>query len=148
FHDFDESDDTSEGVHALELETDNGDSSHGDSGGPFFRMVEAIEKKQSGTLVAHEGPMIVGVTSGSEIGGVDSNVIAAGGNAMVALVHIGREFASKQSSSPFDSTPWDFSEGPQQGLKMQPTLMTYKLGINDEFWKPGKKQKIDKEFWK
>jgi Trypsin len=68
FHDDDEDDD------AMELETDNGDATPGDSGGPFFAFWD-------------DGPYIVGVLSGQEeeFFYQDNNVAAAGA-AMVNLV--------------------------------------------------------------
>ncbi len=63
---------------AMELETDNGDSSPGDSGGPFFAQWD-------------DGPHIVGVDSGGEEEyqfpfSSQQNNIAAGGKAIVDLV--------------------------------------------------------------
>lgn len=75
FHDDDEDGD------AMELETNNGDSSPGDSGGPFFAHWD-------------DGPHIVGVDSGGEeeyqfpFSSQDNN-IAAGGKALVDLVKWG-----------------------------------------------------------
>jgi V8-like Glu-specific endopeptidase len=72
FHDDDDDGD------AMELETDNGDSSPGDSGGPFFAQWD-------------DGPHIVGVDSGGEEEyqfpfSTQQNNIAAGGKAVVDLV--------------------------------------------------------------
>jgi hypothetical protein len=72
FHDDDEDGD------AMELETDNGDSSPGDSGGPYFAHWD-------------DGPHIVGVDSGGEEEyqfpfSTQQNNIAAGGKAIVDLV--------------------------------------------------------------
>lgn len=68
FHDDDEDDD------AMELETDNGDATPGDSGGPFFAFWD-------------DGPYIVGVLSGQEEEFFyQDNNVAAAGSAMVNLV--------------------------------------------------------------
>lgn len=76
FHDDDEDGD------AMELETDNGDSGPGDSGGPFFAEWD-------------DGPHIVGVDSGGEEEyqfpfSSQQNNIAAGGKAIVDLVKWGQ----------------------------------------------------------
>jgi V8-like Glu-specific endopeptidase len=76
FHDDDEDGD------AMELETDNGDATPGDSGGPFFAWWEG------------EGwPSVVGVTSAQEsewdfpwITGPENNNVAAAGSPMIDLV--------------------------------------------------------------
>jgi V8-like Glu-specific endopeptidase len=75
FHDDDEDGD------AMELETDNGDSTPGDSGGPYFAQWS-------------DGPHIVGVDSGGEEEyqfpfSTQDNNIAAGGKALVDLVKWG-----------------------------------------------------------
>jgi len=62
----------------MELETDDGDSSPGDSGGPFFACWD-------------DGPYIVGVDSGEEEEysfpfSTEDNNIAAAGSPMVDLI--------------------------------------------------------------
>lgn len=57
----------------MELETDNGDVSAGDSGGPMFGWWS-------------DGPYVVGTLSGEEIEDSEENNIAAGGNALVDLI--------------------------------------------------------------
>ncbi len=73
FHDDDEDSD------AMELETQNGNSSHGDSGGPYFAFWD-------------DGPYVVGTDVGAEEEffffpfTTENNNVAAGGAAMVDLV--------------------------------------------------------------
>jgi hypothetical protein len=73
FHDDDEDSD------AMELETNNGDATPGDSGGPFF-----------GWWDGDDGPSVVGVVSAQEeewVGlGPEDNNVAAAGSPMVDLI--------------------------------------------------------------